>query len=81
MGWEYVSRMLANDLGAHTRFKADGNYELGELLPSVLSRLKELCSKAADAAQSWGNDADKQAALDKKAKEDGSDDGTRGEDD
>jgi hypothetical protein len=65
---EYVSRLLANDLGAHTVFKADGNYELAELMPSVLSRLKGLCSKAADAAQSWGNDGDKQAALDRKAK-------------
>jgi RecF/RecN/SMC N terminal domain len=65
---EYVSRILANDLGAHTPFKSDGNYELGELMPCVLSRLRELCGKAADAAQSWGNEASKQAALDRKAK-------------
>ena len=37
-------------------FKSDGNYELGELLPSVLVRMKELCGKSAEAAQSWGND-------------------------
>ena len=30
---EYVSRHLANDLGAAPQFRADGNYELGELLP------------------------------------------------
>jgi RecF/RecN/SMC N terminal domain len=64
---EYIARMLANDLGAHTPFKADGNYELGELMPSVLGRLKELYGKAADAAQSWENDADRQNALSRKA--------------
>ncbi len=65
---EYVARLLANDLGAYTMFKADGNFELGELMPSVLTRLKELCGKAADAAQSWGDDDAKTAALDRKAK-------------
>lgn len=59
---EYVSRHLADQLGATPQFRADGNYELGELLPSVLARMKSLCGKAADAAQSWGNNADKEAA-------------------
>lgn len=65
---EYVARLLANDLGAQPVFKSDGQYELGELMPSVLVRLRDLCGKAADAAQSWGHDADKQAALDRKTK-------------
>jgi recombinational DNA repair ATPase RecF len=64
---EYFSRQLANDLGAMSVFKADGNYELGELMPSVLTRLKELFGKAADAAQSWGQDTDKEAVLQRKA--------------
>ena len=64
---EYVSRLLADQLGATPQFRADGNYELGELLPSVLARMKTLCGKAADAAQSWGNDADKEAAGKRKA--------------
>lgn len=59
---EYVSRHLADQIGATPQFRADGNYELGELLPSVLKRMKDLCGKAADAAQSWGKDADKDAA-------------------
>jgi hypothetical protein len=59
---EYVSRLLADQLGATPPFRADGNYELGELLPSVVARMKNLCGKAADAAQSWGNNADKEAA-------------------
>ena len=59
---EYVSRHLADQLGATPQFRADGNYELGELLPSVLKRMKDLYGKAAEAAQSWGKDADKEAA-------------------
>jgi len=59
---EYVSRHLADQLGATPQFRADGNYELGELLPSVLKRTKELYGKAADAAQSWGKTADKESA-------------------
>lgn len=59
---EYVSRHLADQLGATPPFRADGNYELGELLPSVLKRMKDHCGKAADAAQSWGKNADKEAA-------------------
>jgi hypothetical protein len=52
---EYVSRHLADELGATVQFRADGNYELGDLLPPVLARMKYLLGKAADAAQSWGN--------------------------
>jgi recombinational DNA repair ATPase RecF len=60
---EYASRRLADSLGARPVFKSDGNYELGELLPSVLVRLRELCAKSAEAAQSWKNDTAKDAAL------------------
>ncbi|MEW5980138.1 MAG: ATP-binding protein [Acidobacteriota bacterium] len=63
---EYVSRLLADQLGAPIPFRANGNYELGELLPSVLKRMKELYGKAADAAQSWGNTATKEAATERK---------------
>jgi hypothetical protein len=62
---EYASRHLADQLGARPVFRADGNYELGELLPSVLSRIKELYGKAADAAQSWGNADAKEATLER----------------
>lgn len=63
---EYASRHLANDLGASPVFRADGNYELGEMLPSVLSRMRGLLGKAADAAQSWGNTTAKDAAVARK---------------
>ncbi len=64
---EYVSRHLADLLGATLRFRADDRYELGELLPSVLARMKDLYCKAANAAQSWGNNADKEDAVKRKA--------------
>jgi recombinational DNA repair ATPase RecF len=64
---EYVSRHLADQLGAAPQFRADGNYELGELLPSVLARMKDLCGKAAQAAQSWGKKPEKEAAANRKA--------------
>lgn len=64
---EYASRQLADQLGARPIFRADGNYDLGELLPNVLSRAKDVYGKAADAAQSWGNAAAKEAALERKA--------------
>jgi hypothetical protein len=63
---EYVSRLLADQLGATPQFRADGNYELGELLPPVLARMKSLCGKAAEAAQSWKNDAAKEAVSKRK---------------
>lgn len=63
---EYISRLLADQLGAAPQFRADGNYELGELLPTVLKRMKELYGKAADAAQSWGNKSAKEAATKRK---------------
>ena len=63
---EYVSRHLADLLGANPPFRADGNYELGELLRSVLLRMRSLYGKAADAAQSWGDNTAKAAAVDRK---------------
>lgn len=69
---EYVSRHLADQLGARTVFRADGNFELGDLLPSVLSRTKDLYGKSAEAAQSWGNDAAKEMAATRKASLSGS---------
>jgi hypothetical protein len=63
---EYASRHLADQIGASPQFRADGDYELGELLPSVLAGMDRLLGKAADAAQSWGNGADKEVAVDRR---------------
>ena len=63
---EYVSWHLADQVGATPQFRADGKYELGDLLPAVLKRTKDLYGKAADAAQSWGNSTAKEAAVNRK---------------
>lgn len=64
---EYVSRHRADQLAASLPFRADNNYELGDLLPSVLKRLKDLYGKAADAAQSFGNAEARDAASQQKS--------------
>jgi hypothetical protein len=64
---EYVSRLLADQLGATPQFRADGNYELGDLLPPVLARMNDLYGKAAAAAQSWGNEGEKKTVAQRKA--------------
>lgn len=63
---EYVSSLLADQLSAPLPYRADGRYELGELLPSVLGRTNTLYGKAIDAAQSWGDDEAKTDALERK---------------
>ena len=57
---EYVCRHMADQIAATPPFRADGNYDLGELMPAVLRQMKALCGKAANAAQSWGNDTAKE---------------------
>ena len=54
---EYASRHLADELGASPQFRSDGDYQLGELLPSVLVRAKRVHQKAAKAAKSWADTA------------------------
>ena len=63
---EFVSRELAGELVAYPPFRPDGDYDLGDLMPSVVSRQKRLLGKAAHAAQSWGNDEDKKQANEMK---------------
>ena len=64
---EFVSRELAGELVACPPFRPDGNYDLGDLLPSVVGRYKTLLGKAINTAQSWGNDEIKEKAMEKKA--------------
>jgi hypothetical protein len=53
---EYVAADLADELGAKVKFRADGGYDMGELLSAVISRQGELLRMAAKAAKSWGDD-------------------------
>jgi hypothetical protein len=50
---EYVAADLADELGAKVHFKADGGYDMGELLGAVIGRQGELLKMALKAAKSW----------------------------
>lgn len=54
---EYVASDLADELGAKVHYRADGGYDMGELLSAVIGRQGELLKQAARAAKSWGDDA------------------------
>jgi hypothetical protein len=63
---EYSMSVLADQLGARPQYKADGSYELEEMLTSVLTRTKELLQKAAESAKSWAKNNVEKAATEKK---------------
>ncbi len=50
---EYVASDLADELGAKVHYRADGSYDMGELLGAVIGRQGELLKMAMKAAKSW----------------------------
>ena len=50
---EYVSRELADSLGARVVFRGDESYDLGDLLPNVVGEWNRVLKAAAKAAQDW----------------------------
>ncbi len=52
---EFVASDLADELGAKVHYRADGGYDMGELLSAVIGRQGELLKQAARAAKSWGD--------------------------
>ena len=52
---EYISAELCHRLRAPVEFRGDAQYQLGELLPAAISRLRKLYGKAKDAENSWGH--------------------------
>ena len=63
---EYAMNILADQLGARPQYRADGTYEMEEMLTSVLKRTKELWGKAAESAKSWKKDEKEKIALERK---------------
>lgn len=51
---EYTSAELCHRLRAPVVFHADGRYELGELLPSAIAKMRKIYSSGREAASSWG---------------------------
>ncbi|MEO0853829.1 MAG: chromosome segregation protein SMC, partial [Cyanobacteria bacterium J06648_11] len=64
---ESVSCELADRLGAQIPYRQDGDYDLGEVMPGVVSKWGKLLGKAKSAAQSWNNDDGKQAVKGREA--------------
>jgi energy-coupling factor transporter ATP-binding protein EcfA2 len=62
---EYAASMLADQLGARPQYRADGTYELDDMMTSVLTRIKKLWGKAAVAAKSWKKEGDEKTANEK----------------
>lgn len=65
---EYISAVLADNLRAQVEYRGDANYDLGDLLPSVLNRWRDRLSKGIKSATHWGHD-DIKAALSAKLEE------------
>jgi hypothetical protein len=63
---EYAMSLLADQLGARPQYRADGLYEMEEMLTSVLKRTKDLWGKAAESAKSWKKDEKEKTARDRK---------------
>ena len=50
---EFISGEVADQLGARLPYRGDFTYDLGDLLPAVIGRQRELLKLAATSAQSW----------------------------
>ena len=50
---EYISAELCHRLRAPVEFRGDAQYQLGELLPAAITRLRTLYASGKDAASSW----------------------------
>lgn len=55
---EHISAELCHRLGARVQFRADARFELGDLLPSVIGRFKNILKEGKATAQSWGKTAE-----------------------
>jgi hypothetical protein len=51
---EYESWELCHRLRAPVEFRGDAQYQLGELLPAAIARMRKLYSRGRAAANSWG---------------------------
>jgi DNA repair exonuclease SbcCD ATPase subunit len=62
---EFVFGEIAECLGAATLHKPDGNYDLGDLLPSSVSRMKDHLKAGVKSAKAWKNE-DAQKAVEER---------------
>lgn len=50
---EYASAELCHRLRAPVEYRGDGRYQLGDLLPPAIGKMRKIYSKAKDVAYSW----------------------------
>jgi recombinational DNA repair ATPase RecF len=50
---EYASAELCHRLRASVEFRGDAQYQLGELLPAAITRMREIYRRAKEAGNSW----------------------------
>lgn len=58
---EYVSSEICHHLRAPVEYRGDAQFQLGDLMPSAIGRLRELLKDGRVAAQSWGQTAQAEA--------------------
>ncbi len=58
---EFIANTMADSLRAEVRFKGDGRYDLGDLMPPVVNRWRKKLGDAVKAANSWGKNEDAKA--------------------
>jgi recombinational DNA repair ATPase RecF len=51
---EYISAEICHSLRARVEFRADAQFQLGDLLPAAIAKFKKLLKHGKVAAQSWG---------------------------
>lgn len=64
---EFITTVLADKLRAPVEYHANGSYDLGDLLPSVIRTWKTHLKTAKEAAKSWGSDTKSLEALEQDA--------------
>ena len=65
---EYISAELCQKLRAGVEFRGDSQYQLGELLPKAISKMKKMYSVAKAAANSWNQQDVVQQIADQEVK-------------
>ncbi|AUB56331.1 chromosome segregation protein SMC [Methanobacterium subterraneum] len=70
-GSEEYFRTVCNSLGAKVKFRDNGQYTLGDLLPEAISRYRTLINTAKDSANSWNKQEEVQmlVEIEKNSKE------------
>lgn len=65
---EYITTVLANNLRAKVEFRSDAQYDLGDLLPPVLTRWRNRLDKGIRVAENWGKEEEKASLTEKRDK-------------